>query len=179
MTYTFEIISPKHGPFVVTVPVRFRPEIEKHIWGVAFDPHRAKGREFYVKTSDRTPDGRRKNLYLHVLIWKLLGNAPVREIDHKDGQPLNNAEDNLRDGSKGNSRNRQIQRNNTSGMKGVTWSKRHEKWLAQIIVDSKNRLLGVFSEKADAARAYNAAALKYHKEFAVLNEIPGPEPGAC
>jgi hypothetical protein len=31
--------------------------------------------------------------------------------------------------------------------------------------------LGSFNDPIEAARAYNAAALKYHKEFAHLNKI--------
>lgn len=58
--------------------------------------------------------------------------------------------------------------NNTSGYKGVVFHK--NRWQAQIVVDGKKIYLGVFTDKCDAARAYNEAALKYRGKDAIVNE---------
>jgi hypothetical protein len=44
-------------------------------------------------------------------------------------------------------------------------------WRAQITVNYKNINLGRFMNEQEAALAYNAAALKYYGQFAVLNEL--------
>ena len=49
---------------------------------------------------------------MHRLIWKMMTGAdPIDEIDHKDGNPRNNAFANLREATHAqNSRNRRVQR---------------------------------------------------------------------
>lgn len=44
-------------------------------------------------------------------------------------------------------------RNNTSGVRGVTWSKRHRKWLAQAVHDRKRYCAGTFDSIEDAEAA--------------------------
>lgn len=117
--------------------------------------------EKYVKTK---VDG--KTIRLHNL---LTGNI---EVDHKDRNKLNNRKENLRKCSHlENCRNRDILPNNTSGYKGVHWSKRNKKWVSGITLNGKLIYLGLFINKEDAAKAYNEAAIKYSGEFAVLNTI--------
>lgn len=57
----------------------------------------------------------------------------------------------------------------TSEYKGVY--KHKNKWAASITVNYNKISLGLFKTQEEAASAYNEAALKYHKEFAFLNEI--------
>lgn len=66
----------------------------------------------------------------------------------------------------------------TSRFKGVSFYKKHNKYKAGITVSGKGIHLGWFSNEIEAARAYNAAAKAHFGEFAVLNEVPGMEPGA-
>ena len=48
--------------------------------------------------------------------------------------------------------------------------KRYEKmWGAFIKIDGKSKYLGWFRNEIEAAKAYDEAAKKYHKEFANLN----------
>ena len=49
---------------------------------------------------------------------------------------------------------REIRSNNTSGYRGVCWSKKLNKWIAQIWVDSKKIRLGCFKTTIEAGKAY-------------------------
>ena len=64
-----------------------------------------------------------------------------------------------------NRMNRGKQKNNTSGFKGVAWYKDYKKWTARIMANGVSMYLGVFDDKNKAAKAYNDAFKKYHKEF--------------
>jgi len=85
-----------------------------------------------------------------------------KQIDHIDGNPLNNKIDNLRLATnEENQRNRSISKNNTSGTTGVTWIKECQKWRAHI----KNINLGHFINKEDAIQTRIEAEKKYFGEF--------------
>lgn len=121
-----------------------------------------------------------KNIYARakikgkpVLMHRLILEAPKGSIiDHINGNGLDNRKSNLRFCSmRDNSRNRKIHIGNKSGFKGVLWKVRNKKWQARICVNYKDISLGLFLDKEDAARAYNAAARKYFGEFAYLNKI--------
>ena len=58
-------------------------------------------------------------------------------------------------------RNQRIQRNNSSGVKGVSWDKSKGKWTAQISVNYKNIYIGRFSSLQEAALARKRAEEKY------------------
>lgn len=58
-----------------------------------------------------------------------------------------------------------------SKYKGVSWDETHGKWCAAIIVDGKNKNLGRYLNKDDAARAYNQAVLDYWDGNGYLNVI--------
>lgn len=111
----------------------------------------------------------RKTIHLHRFIL----NAPKdRLVDHKDSNPLNCLESNLRLGScSNNAWNKQITILNKSGFKGVSWKKSNNAWVAQIAYNKHKIYLGLFITKELAAIAYNRAAVKYHKNFAVLSRI--------
>lgn len=106
-----------------------------------------------------------KNITMHREIM----NAPDgTQVDHRDGDGLNNVDENLRECTNTqNTRNRGKQRNNTSGFKGV-YSHRG-KYRAKIWVDNKIIHLGVFNTAEEAAHARDEAAIKYHGEFAWTN----------
>jgi hypothetical protein len=59
----------------------------------------------------------------------------------------------------------------------VCWSKHHKKWQAAINVDRKSIHLGYFNDEIEAAKCYDEAAKKYHKEFACLNFPPPNKKG--
>lgn len=93
-------------------------------------------------------------------------------VDHINQYTLDNRRINLRVCTHTqNLHNRHKNINNTSGFKGVGWCKTYEKWRAKIWLNSKCYHVGYYINLIDAARAYNAAAIKYHGEFANLNKI--------
>ena len=64
--------------------------------------------------------------------------------------------------------NRRLNKNNTSGVKGVSWNKRAQKWKANIVVIYKQISLGAFIHKEEAIKARRDAELKYlgkHLEY--------------
>lgn len=97
----------------------------------------------------------------------MTGEWPPEEIDHVDGDPSNNRWVNLRVADRTeNCRNTCTPSHNTSGNKGVCWDKRRQKWRAYIVVAGKQRSLGSFTHKHDAAAAYAHAANEIFGEFA-------------
>jgi len=109
----------------------------------------------------------------HRLAWfYMLGRWPKGDIDHTDQDKSNNSWDNLRESTNSaNGANRPKQRNNTSGFKGVFWSKSSKKWRAQIRYNGKSIHIGTFACPVEAARAYNGKAIELFGTYAHLNII--------
>lgn len=124
---------------------------------------------WYAAASDK---GTRKLIKMHRLIL----NAPHgTEVDHRDGNGLNNTRDNLRLAVGGqNKHNRGPLRNNKSGYKGV-WQTKPNQWGVQITHNSVHIHVGVFTSPEDAARAYDAKAKELFGEFAWLNFPEGQQ----
>lgn len=110
----------------------------------------------------------KKKLYLHrVILERIIGRKLVRseQVDHIDGNGLNNRRDNLRLATNSqNHHNISKRSDNKSGYKGVCYS--GGKWVAQINVSGKQTYLGRFDTPENAYEAYCEAAKKYHGEFA-------------
>jgi len=104
----------------------------------------------------------------HVLLHRMLLQPPPRmQVDHIDGDRLNNSRANLRMCT--NQQNSNNMGPRKGRFKGVCWHKKAGKWVASITVDGKTRHLGLFVDIEDAAKAYDSAALAMHGEFARLN----------
>lgn len=127
----------------------------------------------YARTNMRQPDGTFRYVKMHELITGCKG------IDHRDGDPLNNQDDNLRKATKAeNNHNRKPNVGGSSPYKGVSWNTRAQRWRAQIRCAGVHYNLGFFTDEADAARVYDAKAHELHGEFAWLNFPDDPAPPA-
>jgi hypothetical protein len=122
----------------------------------------------YVRRQERS-NGKIKEITMHRQLMQVADNLFV---DHINGNKLDNRRSNLRICTKAeNVRNKVKSSKNTSGYKGIWWHKQNKKWIAEIGVDGKKISLGSYVSIIDAVKAYNKAALKYHKKFAKLNEV--------
>lgn len=103
----------------------------------------------------------------------IMGCSLGQEIDHINGNRLDNSRSNLRVCSSSQNKQNQIRRskNKTSKYKGVCWFKPTQQWRAEITVNKVTRGLGYFDNEDNAATAYNEAARKDFGEFAQLNSI--------
>lgn len=104
----------------------------------------------------------------HRLAWLYVtGEWPKEEVDHIDCKPENNSWDNLREASRlQNVANMRISQRNTSGIKGVSWEKRFNRWHARTRVNGKTVHLGYYKSKDDAALAYRLAISEIHGAYA-------------
>ncbi len=110
----------------------------------------------WSETTDGYPNASFKNqtFRMHrLIIW----HPPGLHTDHIDGNKFNNQKSNLRICTPAqNSVNRDKKIDNTSGFKGVYWSKASNRWITQMMINSKMHFLGAFDTKIEAAEAYNA-----------------------
>lgn len=102
----------------------------------------------------------------------VLGDVPKgKQVDHINGDTLDNRRENLRLCTpKENSHNRAVRSTKKScPYLGAYYRKDLGHWSSYIRVDGEDIFLGFFDTPEDAGMARDAAAAKYHGEFAKLN----------
>lgn len=120
----------------------------------------------------RWNNGVKKFFLMHRFILGLTCSYKEKEVDHINGNGLDNRRCNLRVATKSQNRcNSSKPRNNTSGYKGIGWRAERKKWCVRIGINKMSIFLGHFNYLVDAIFIYNQAAIKYHKKFAKLNTI--------
>lgn len=101
------------------------------------------------------------------LIFLIFHGYLPRYVTYIDGNSLNTRIENLRAATHSQIMTyRGIRKNNTSGFKGVKYSKNDHKWIAAISKNKKYYHLGSFDTPEEAYIAYCKAARKLHGEFA-------------
>lgn len=100
----------------------------------------------------------------HRLAWlHFYGVWPDRQIDHINGNRLDNRISNLRLATNGeNQQNAKFIRKNTGAYPGVTPARKSGRWQAQITHKSKYHYLGTFDTPEDAHAAFMAAKAQLH-----------------
>lgn len=105
----------------------------------------------------------------NVLFHNYIG---FKNCDHIDRNELNNRKSNLRPCSNTeNAQNKSMYKNNTSGITGVSWHNKNQKWVASIRINGKQTYIGSFISKRDAMIARLKAEKKYFGEFAPNKEL--------
>jgi hypothetical protein len=107
--------------------------------------------------------------HLHRII---LGAQQGVQVDHIDGDGLNNRRANLRAVSASeNAMNQRLRKNNTSGHRGVSYCAARNKWIAQIQAFNNYYHLGKFETKEEAIIAYMRASAELHEEFGEASRV--------
>jgi hypothetical protein len=113
---------------------------------------------------------RPKSYRVHNLIWAYHYGYLPKQLDHIDGNPQNNAIENLRLATSAqNNANRGKHKRNTTGFKGVTWVKACHKYSARLAINKSRLFLGYFSSPEQAHLAYVEAVNKHCGEFGRIN----------
>ena len=103
----------------------------------------------------------------HRIIWVLSVGSEPNMIDHINGDRSDNRISNLRSvTSAQNGKNHGMNKNNSSGFKGVSWVERDQRWMAYITCDRKRVSLGHHKCPTAAHLAYCRASFALHGEFA-------------
>ena len=162
--YSFRRIPVNMGKYALVDPSRFH-ELSKYTWFAKKDSCSATT----YKAVRLNPNGSYNCLiYMH---REVLNAQKGQIVDHKDGNGLHNRVDNLRFANPSqNACNRPKLRSKTSSRyMGVSFRKDCGLWITYISFNGKRLWLGRFNCETEAAKAYDAAAKKYHGEFACLN----------
>lgn len=92
----------------------------------------------------------------------MTGEFPQHHTDHINGKRSDNRWSNLRAvTAMENHHNQKMKKNNKSGVNGVCWLRKIDKWQAQIRVNYKTIHLGTFENKEDAVTARKEAEKNY------------------
>lgn len=150
-----EVIQPEDRSFrfialtqnqIAVVDYEDYAEVSRHNWAAC---EKCSGFYAYRRKKGRI-------VYLH---RELMAGAKL--VDHIDRDTLNNRRSNLREISKsGNAVNSKMNRRNSSGARGVSWSKGMNKWMTTIKRDGKYEYLGCHDTVELARQAYEDAAIR-------------------
>ena len=125
--------------------------------------------QFYAYTIVGNRPEKRTAIYMHRLV---MGAALGEQVDHIDGNGLNDCKNNLRLVTQPqNNMNQKACRRGSSKFKGIRLHSKANRWTAQIGVNGKQIYLGMFKDEVSAAIVYNKAAIHYFGEYAKLNEV--------
>lgn len=115
-------------------------------------------------------NGTRFNIKCHHISW-IMNNGAIPDgyiIDHRDGNKTNNDISNLRLATHSqNKMNTSVQKNNSTGVKGVHLCSRSGKFIARVQHCSNRIIIGRFDNLNDAETAVKDARIKYHGEFSM------------
>jgi hypothetical protein len=116
----------------------------------------------YIKVNIGT-----KKYQAHRIIWMMQYGYLPKEIDHINCNKLDNRIENLREVNRTQNRyNINSYKNNTSGIKGVSWKADLRKWQVSVNVDGNRKYIGVFKDIELAELVAMEARNKYHGEYA-------------
>jgi hypothetical protein len=159
--YAFRRIPLTQGKYAIVDPEDFE-RLNKHKWCAVKSCNTFyAGRTIYVG---------KKNISIR-MHREVIHPPDHLFVDHINHNGLDNRKANLRLATCAqNNYNRiHLRKSKSSKYKGVSWKKQKKKWIVIISYNRKNKFIGLFEDEIQAAKAYDKAAKKYHKEFASLN----------
>ena len=107
-----------------------------------------------------------KEYYVHRIIFAMHHGYMPKFIDHIDNNKSNNRIENLREATHSeNQWNHKLRSDNKSGVKGVSWASRDQRWKAQCYVNGKSHQLGYFKDLTEAKNVVMQFRQINHKEF--------------
>lgn len=131
---------------------------------------KGKGVEGYAIHSLHISGSGKERVQIKLRMHRILAGATdEREVDHINGNTLDNRKVNLRLVTSQQNKMNQSVRRSKSGFKGVYFDASRNKWRAKINLSGKQIHLGQYVTKEEAAKAYDKGALEYFGEYAKLN----------
>jgi len=111
-----------------------------------------------------------KPMCVHALVATAFISRPpeATEVDHRSRDRSDNAATNLRWATRSQNNGNAVHGRGASKFRGVVRGQ-NGRWAAQMGNRGRHIFLGEFPSEEDAARAYNAEALRYFGDFARLN----------
>ena len=103
-------------------------------------------------------NGKRKTFGIHRIIAEIFVENPENkpEVDHIDRDTSNNRPDNLRWATAREQKyNQGMKSTNTSGVSGVSWNRRDNKWIVRLAENGEKKYFGVFTDKDEAIKVRN------------------------
>ncbi len=162
--YSFRRIPLTQGKYAIVDPDDYK-RLSKYKWYA-----KKCGKTFYASRTVWTGKNKKR---INITMHRQIINPPYPlVVDHINHNGLDNRKANLRPATRTqNNMNRLCikRKGSPSKYKGVIWHKHTKKWNVQICYNGKRKTIGYFNDEIEAAKSYDKAAKKYHKEFAVLN----------
>lgn len=104
-----------------------------------------------------TKNGASRILYLH----RYINDTPDgQDTDHINQDKLDNRRCNLRTLARSQNMRNCMQRNNTSGYRGVSWHTQRNKWTARAKIGGIYKSLGLYDTPEEASKAYQDTIAK-------------------
>ena len=108
-----------------------------------------------------------KRMLAHRLIYMMFHGYLPEFVDHINGNGFDNRIENLREVTHSqNLMNSKLRDTNKTGVKGVHWHKKSQKWYAVITTNKKQKHLGQFDTIEEAEKVVKCARNDLHGEFA-------------
>ncbi|MEK6883422.1 MAG: HNH endonuclease [Nanoarchaeota archaeon] len=124
--------------------------------------------EGYARHDIRFSKTSKKIIFMHRVVLNNF-NRNI-EIDHINGDKLDNRRNNLRIVTRQqNMFNRRKRKLLSSKYKGVSWNKKNKNWRAMIRINNRTLNIGSFRNEQDAASAYDIKAKEIFGEYSHLN----------
>jgi hypothetical protein len=165
-------MKPKRLPSAIYLRsiLRYEPETGRLYWRQRYDVPAAWNTWLAGRLAGCIRGGRRvvrlpgyKLCAAYRIIWKMMRGREPPEIDHINGNPLDDRLVNLRAATR--RQNAQSSRgSNPSGFKGVSFERK--RWRARLCLEGQTLDLGSYADPVEAHAAYMQAARKHFGKFA-------------